>query len=79
MMSAKDFYDVKDQTEWYTLSTCSRKTEMSGRKAKGFVIHSVKGNCKMDLPPVIECVGIHYNRLRYQYLVLSKTTHICRK
>ena len=57
-----NLFDVKDKPENYTLSTCSGKVVTSGKRGRGFVMESINGNDKFDLPVLIECDHIPNNR-----------------
>ncbi|XP_071150458.1 uncharacterized protein [Mytilus edulis] len=57
-----NLFDVKDKPENYTLSTCSGKVVTSGKRGRGFVMESINGNDKFDLPVLIECDHVPNNR-----------------
>ncbi|XP_068209384.1 uncharacterized protein [Palaemon carinicauda] len=52
----------KDKPENYTLSTCSGRVVTSGRRGRSFVIESIQGDTRLDLPTLIECDHIPNNR-----------------
>ncbi|XP_052062914.1 uncharacterized protein LOC127702663 [Mytilus californianus] len=57
-----NLFDVRDKPENYTLSTCSGRVVTSGKRGRGFVMESINGNDKFDLPVLIECDHIPNNR-----------------
>ncbi|XP_052069035.1 uncharacterized protein LOC127708232 [Mytilus californianus] len=57
-----NLFDVKHKPENYTLSTCSGRVVTSGKRGRGFVMESINGNDKFDLPVLIECDDIPNNR-----------------
>lgn len=57
-----DIFEVDGNTETYTLKTCSGIMEMSGKRAKHFIIESIDGNTKVPLPPLLECDMIPEDR-----------------
>ena len=64
-LARSDFFDVfgvNKVTEAYTLKTCSGVLEISGRKAKDFMIESIDGHIKVPLPPMLECDMIPEDR-----------------
>ncbi|XP_051813210.1 uncharacterized protein LOC110970024 isoform X1 [Acanthochromis polyacanthus] len=64
-LARSDFFDifrVNEGTEVYTLKTCSGVMEVSGRKAKDFIIESMDGHNKVPLPPMRECDMIPEDR-----------------
>ncbi|XP_062393459.1 uncharacterized protein LOC134080863 [Sardina pilchardus] len=50
-----DFFCLKSTESPYTLRTCAGVTEMSGRRATGFIAQSLDGTCSVSLPTLIEC------------------------
>ena len=46
----------------YTLSTCARRSSVSGRKASGLIIQSLDGKFRTKLPTGIECNQITTDR-----------------
>ncbi|XP_057699895.1 uncharacterized protein LOC130920590 [Corythoichthys intestinalis] len=64
-LARSDFFDifrVYGSREIYTLKTCSGVMEVSGRKAKDFIIESIDGRVKVPLPPMLECDMIPEDR-----------------
>lgn len=57
-----DYFDIHSTPKEYTLSSCSGKSLMSGRRANGFVIISLDRKSEICLPEVIECQGIPNSR-----------------
>lgn len=58
-LGRSEFFDrmnVSDtEIQHYTLSSCSGRVPMSGRRASGFTIEAIDGSAKMELPTIIEC------------------------
>ncbi|XP_048249047.1 uncharacterized protein LOC125378158 [Haliotis rufescens] len=62
----------------YTLSSCAGRKDTSGRRAKGYIVESLVGHSRLQLPTLIECnqipdhreeipvpeVAMHYNHLK---------------
>ena len=46
----------------YTLTTCSGKTDVFGRRAQGLVVESLNGKVTIPLPTVLECDDIPHDR-----------------
>ncbi|XP_063397214.1 uncharacterized protein LOC134681506 [Mytilus trossulus] len=42
----------------YTLSSCSGKVNITGKKISNLIVESLDANVALDLPPLIECDGI---------------------
>ncbi|XP_037503363.1 uncharacterized protein LOC119378234 [Rhipicephalus sanguineus] len=57
-----DYFRVNGTPVQYTLRTCSGNTAVAGRSADGFSIHSLAGDVKLHLPPLLECNEIPDNR-----------------
>lgn len=57
-----DYFDIHSTPKEYTLSSCSGKSLMSGRRANGFVIISLDRKSEICLPEVIQCQGIPNSR-----------------
>ncbi|CAC5374797.1 unnamed protein product [Mytilus coruscus] len=56
-----DYFDIKAESRQYSLSSCSGKVMMNGRRASGFVVQSLDGQ-NLELPTLIECDMIPNNR-----------------
>lgn len=57
-LARSEFFDIfylKSTVSPYTLRTCAGITEMSGRRAAGFIAQSLDGTCNVSLPTLIEC------------------------
>ncbi|XP_068238309.1 uncharacterized protein [Palaemon carinicauda] len=64
-LASPDFFNlfnVWDKPVNYTLSTCSGRVVTSGRRGRSFVIESIQGDTRLDLPTLIECDHIPNNR-----------------
>ncbi|XP_035995613.1 uncharacterized protein LOC110368714 isoform X1 [Fundulus heteroclitus] len=57
-----ELFGIKGSHLTYHMRTCAGLTEMCGRKAVGFQIEPVGGGPCLDLPPLIECDEIVFNR-----------------
>lgn len=57
-----ELFGIKGSLLTYNMRTCAGLTEMLGRKAIGFQIEPVNGGLCLDLPPLIECNEIMFNR-----------------
>ncbi|XP_056016958.1 uncharacterized protein LOC130053620 [Ostrea edulis] len=57
-----NLFDTHNETQTYTLFSCSGRSICSGRRACGFVIESIDGSYQINLPTVIECDDIPNNR-----------------
>lgn len=57
-----ELFGIKGSLLTYNMRTCAGSTEMIGRKASGFQIQPVNGGLCLDLPPLIECNEIMFNR-----------------
>lgn len=57
-----DYLDIHSTPKEYTLSSCSKKSLKSGRRANGFVLQSLDIKSEIRLPEVIECQDIPNNR-----------------
>ena len=53
-----DMFDVQGAEVPYSLSSCSGRTQTTGRQASGFVIEALDGTAKLDLPGLFECDNI---------------------
>ncbi|CAC5374712.1 unnamed protein product [Mytilus coruscus] len=56
-----DYFGIEAESRQYSLSSCSGKVMMSGRRASGFVVQSLDGQ-NLELPTLIECDMIPNNR-----------------
>ncbi|CAC5376973.1 unnamed protein product [Mytilus coruscus] len=56
-----DYFDIEAESRQYSLSSCSGKVMMNGRRASGFVVQSLDGQ-NLELPTLIECDMIPNNR-----------------
>ena len=57
-----DTFGVHGTAEEYTLSSCSGRVKMSGRRTNGFVVESLDRKVQLDLPMLIECSDLPHNR-----------------
>ncbi|XP_054872108.1 uncharacterized protein LOC129350233 [Amphiprion ocellaris] len=57
-----DTFGIKGSPLTYHMRTCAGLPEMLGRKATGFQIEALSGGPRIDLPPLIECDEIVFNR-----------------
>ncbi|XP_056020363.1 uncharacterized protein LOC125680242 [Ostrea edulis] len=57
-----NLFDTHNETQTYTLFSCSGRSICSGRRACGFVIESIDGSYQLNLPTVIECDDIPNKR-----------------
>ena len=57
-----DMFNVDYAEEAYTLTSCAGTFASSGRRGRGFVVESIDGATKMNLPEIIECSEIPNNR-----------------
>uniref|UniRef100_A0A8C5WGP0 Large ribosomal subunit protein uL6 N-terminal domain-containing protein n=1 Tax=Leptobrachium leishanense TaxID=445787 RepID=A0A8C5WGP0_9ANUR len=55
-----DIFHIKGDSYPYTLGTCSGITEVSGRRARGYIVASLGGN--LELPTLVECNQIPSNK-----------------
>ncbi|CAG2215035.1 unnamed protein product [Mytilus edulis] len=56
-----DYFGIEAESRQYSLSSCSGKVMMNGRRASGFVVQSLDGQ-NLELPTLIECDMIPNNR-----------------
>ncbi|CAG2256000.1 unnamed protein product [Mytilus edulis] len=56
-----DYFGIEAESRQYSLSSCSGKVMMNGRRASGFVVQSLDGQI-LELPTLIECDMIPNNR-----------------
>ncbi|CAG2207700.1 unnamed protein product [Mytilus edulis] len=56
-----DYFGIEAESRQYSLSSCSGKVMMNGRRASGFVVQSLDGH-NLELPTLIECAMIPNNR-----------------
>ncbi|XP_069108972.1 uncharacterized protein [Argopecten irradians] len=64
-LASPSFFDTfgQDSPDYqYTLVSCSGTITMSGRRASGFQIESLDGECCFALPTLIECTELPNNR-----------------
>ena len=62
----------------YTLESCSGKTAVTGRRAKGYTVQSLDGTATMTLPEMIECNDIPNVRSEIATPDVAKShTHLC--
>lgn len=57
-----DLFGLKGTDALYTLRTCAGFTEMSGRRATGFIAQPLDGSLSINLPTLIECNYIPEDR-----------------
>lgn len=57
-----NLFEIKGEAHPYTLGTCSGTTEVSGRRAHGLMVSSLKVNLQLPLPTLVECNQIPANR-----------------
>ncbi|XP_056022091.1 uncharacterized protein LOC125651089 [Ostrea edulis] len=57
-----NLFDTRNETQTYTLFSCSGRSICSGRRACGFVIEAIDGSYQLNIPTVIECDDIPNNR-----------------
>ena len=57
-----EMFDIADNTSPYTLKTCAGLSEVTGRRANGFVVESTDGKTSLALPTLIECDQLPDNR-----------------
>jgi hypothetical protein len=58
-----NLFNIKEEPEYYTLSTCSDRIVTSGKRAKGFIIESIHRQVRLELPVLIEYDYIPNNRV----------------
>lgn len=64
-LAKNDFFEllgIDSEPSSYSLRTCAGVTNMSARKAEGFMISPVAGGASFALPPLIECNQILASR-----------------
>ena len=57
-LARSDFFDVFQEHGKelpYTLVSCAGQTSTCGRRASGYVVESINGEARLDLPQLIEC------------------------
>nr|XP_022331795.1 uncharacterized protein LOC111129629 [Crassostrea virginica] len=57
-----DLFDVQNESQPYTLFSCSGRSTCSGRRAHDFVIEATDGSYQLNIPTIIECDDIPNNR-----------------
>ena len=57
-----DMFDLNTEQEHYSLTSCSGKVSMSGRRAQDFIVESLDKDHQINLPTLIECDSIPNNR-----------------
>nr|XP_054587010.1 uncharacterized protein LOC129152514 [Nothobranchius furzeri] len=57
-----ELFGIKGSPLTYHMRTCAGLTQMLGRKAVGFQIEPIGEGPRLDLPPLIECDEIVFNR-----------------
>ena len=57
-----DYFNLFGNIRHYTLFSCSGKSSVTGRNAKNFVLESLDGDTKFNIPNILECDHIPQNR-----------------
>ena len=64
-LARSDFFyliDVQNESQSYTLFSCSGRSTCNGRRAHNFVIEAIYGSYQLNIPTTIECDDIPNNR-----------------